>query len=325
MLATIKRIFQFRMALPTLCLFIGVFLFCTCAFDLFGIEETNKVAFKTLEKIGDLILISSVISFLIDSAKYMGIYKRALEEVIYDTKFLKKRNDIEDIWVRVSDVLFQSKFPQISTKLMMAIKNYYKPDDDLKLNYYNDYRITYTVAYDNENADFIRVESKASFILNVEDEKEFDFPMKFWTCVDESEQETVETIMSAITVNSKSVPELKEPLKSYDNGMVCYSFKVKLKGETEYRIEQIVRQKYNLNEDNYLAFRARWLVNDMRVQLFHPEDMQVLFVNRATADGFKTNIDKKDFKEYEHKGLILKHQGYILILNKRTKQEENIT
>ena len=125
MLATIKRIFQFRMALPTLCLFIGVFLFCACAFDLFGIEETNKVAFKTLEKIGDLILISSVISFLIDSAKYMGIYKRALEEVIYDTKFLKKRNDIEDIWVRVSDVLFQSKFPQISTKLMMAIKNYY--------------------------------------------------------------------------------------------------------------------------------------------------------------------------------------------------------
>lgn len=324
MSAFIKRIFQFRLALPSLLLLIGLFLFFTCALDWFNIATTQPTLFKILEKIGDLILISSIIAFLIDSAEYMGAFKREISEVIYDTKFLKKRSDIEDIWVRVSDVLFQSKFPQISTKLMMAIKNYYKPDDDLKLNYYNDYRITYTVAYDNEDADFIRVESKASFILNVEDEKEFDFPMKFWTCVDESEQETVETIMSAITVNGKTVPELKDPVKSYDNGMVCYSFKLKLKGETEYRIDEIVRQRYNLKEDNYLAFRARWLVNDMRVQIFHPEDMQVLFVNRATADGFKTNIDRLDFKEYEHKGLILKHQGYILILNKRQNPFNNL-
>lgn len=323
MSAFIKRIFQFRLALPSILLLIGLLLFCTCAFDWFGIEDTRKTLFKILEKIGDLILISSIIAFLIDSAEYMGAFKREIEAVIYDTKFLKKRNDIEDVWVDVSDVLFESKFPQISKKLMMAVKNYYTPDDDLKLNYYNDYRITYTVEYDEENPDYIRVESKTSFQLNVEDTKEFEFPTRYWTCVDESEQDTVETIMSAIAVNGKPGPELKDPQKSYDNGMVCYSFKIKLKGETEYLIEQTIHQKYNLKEDNYLGFLARWLVNDMRVQLFHPPDMQVLFVNRATADGFKTNIVRENFKEYEHKGLILKHQGYILILNKRENDSGN--
>ena len=54
----------------------------------------------------------------------------------------------------------------------------------------------------------------------------------------------------------------------------------------------------------------------MRIQLFHPADMKILFVNRATAKGFELNNNTDTFKEYEYKGLILKHQGYIIILNR---------
>ena len=324
MLTRIKQIFQLRLALPTILLLAGAFLFFACTFDWFDLEVPHKTLFKILEKLGDLILISSVISFLIDSAEYMGLFKRELETVIYDTKFLSKRNDIEEIWVGVSKVLFQSKFPQISTNLMMAVKNYYTPDDQLKLNYYDDYRITYTVSYDSENPDNICVVSNTSFMLNVEDCNEFEFPMKYWTCVEESSQSTVETIMKAISINNKKLEDLDEPVKSYDNGMICYNFKIKLKGETKYHIEQTINQTYSLNDDNYLAFRARWLVNDMRIQLFHPDDMQILFINRATANGFKTNHNKDTFKEYEYRGLILKHQGYIIILNKKSQKVNQI-
>ncbi len=268
-----------------------------------------------MEKSGDLILISSIISFLIDSAEYLGIFKRELEEVIYDTKFLKKRNDIEDVWINVSKVLFQSKFPQISTQLMMAVKNYYTPDEQLKLNYYNDYRNIYTIEYDEVNPDFIRVNNKTSYILSVEDEKEFVFPMRYWTCVQESDQNTVETVMSSITVNGKPIDNMDAPEKKFENGMICYHFNIKLKGSTEYHIQQETTQKYSIKEDNYLGFRARWLVNNMRVQIFHPANMKLLFVNRATANGFETNNSTDTFKEYEYRGLILKHQGYIIILN----------
>lgn len=153
MLTRIKHLFQFRLALPTILLITGLFLFLSCIFDWFDLEGSHKVWFKLMEKAGDLILISSIISFLIDSAEYLGIFKRELEDVLYDTKFLKKRNDIEDIWMKVSKVLFQSKFPNISTGLMCAVKNYYSPDENLKLNYYNDYRNIYTVKYDDENHD----------------------------------------------------------------------------------------------------------------------------------------------------------------------------
>lgn len=315
----IKQIFQLRLALPSLLLFIGVILFFAHSFDWFGISSTHKTTYKIIEKAGDLILISSVITFLIDSVEFLGVFKRELEEIIYDTKFLEKRNDIDKIWVKVSKVLFQAKFPQISEKLMMAVKNYYQPDEDLKLSYYKDYRNTYTIKYDEEKNDFIKVESKTSFQLNVEDSEEFDFPMRYWTCVKESEQGSVDTIMESVTVNGDKIKIIDKPQKSYENGMICFSFKIKLSGCTEYHVEQIIDKKYSLKQDNYLGFRARWLVDNIRVQIFHPEDMQILFVNRATAKDFKKNIDTITFKEYEYKGLILKHQGYIIILNKKTQ------
>lgn len=316
MLTRIKHLFQLRLALPTVLLIVGLFLFLSCIFDWFDIKTSHEVWFRLMEKAGDLILISSIISFLIDSAEYLGIFKRELEEVIYDTKFLKKRNDIEDIWMKVSKVLFQSKFPNISTGLMSAVKNYYSPDEKLKLNYYSDYRNTYTVSYDDDNPDVIHVESKTSYVLKVEDEKDFDFPMRYWTCVSDEKKKSVEAIMSSITVNEEKINDIGTPEITYDNNVVCYKFKLKLKGSTEYRVKQILNQKYNLKEDNFLGFRARWLVNDMRIQLFHPADMKILFVNRATAKGFEINNNTDTFKEYEYKGLILKHQGYVIILNR---------
>ena len=93
MLTRIRHLFQFRLALPTILLIVGLFLFLSCIFDWFDLECSHEVWFKLMEKAGDLILISSVISFLIDSAEYLGIFKRELEEVIYDTKFLKKRKE----------------------------------------------------------------------------------------------------------------------------------------------------------------------------------------------------------------------------------------
>ena len=140
--------------------------------------------------------------------------------------------------------------------------------------------------------------------------------MRYWTCVEENNQGSVETVMESISVNGDRLTNIKDPIKTYTDGMICFEFKIKLKGHREYRIQQVRRNKYNIKEDNYLGFRARWLVNDMRVQVFHPNDMKILFINRATANGFQSNCCTDTFKEYECKGLILKHQGYIIILNK---------
>lgn len=313
----IKQLFQIRLAFPTILLLVGLFLFFGCLFGWFGLED-NRSLFKVLEKAGDLILISSVITFLIDSAEYLGIFKKELSEVIYEPEFLAKRKDIEKVWIDVSKVLFNSKFPQISTDLMMAVKNYYTADQNIKLSYYDDYKITYYVDYVEGERSIISVKTVTRLTLKVEDTENFNFPMRFWTCVKESEQNTVDKEIKSLKVN-KEIRTIPEPSKRYneETGMLLITYDLALGGKTEYELEIVSIEKQNLKEDNYLGFRAKWLVKDMRVQIFHPKDMSVLFVNRATASGFEQNknSNREDFKEYEYKGLILKHQGYILILN----------
>lgn len=319
-MAFIKRLFQFRMAVPVILLVMGLPLLCVAAFDPWQLESSSPHWYKLLEKGSDIILVSSLISFLLDSAEYMGIFKRDLEEIIYDTRFLEKRNDIEDIWVRVSKVFTKLKFPQISTPLMQAVKNFYTSDDDLKLSYYSDYRNVYTITFDEQDEHFINVKSETSFTLKVEDSKEFNFPMRYWNCVAENNQGSVTVNSDHISVNGKPT-KVKDPVKSYQDGMICHTFNLELKGSTEYHITQENHQRYDLRQDNYLGFRARWLVNDMRIQIFHPGNLKLLFVNRATANGFKNNKETEEFSEYEYKGLILKNQGYIIILNKQPLQQ----
>ena len=307
-----KKKITIRAILLIVLAIIGIVLISTYFFDWL---DFDKNTLKFCSKLGEIILVSSIVSFLIDAARYIGIFKEELCDVIYDTKFLEKRKDIDKVWMEVSKVLFRLKFPQISTDLLMAVKNYYTPSDCPTLSYYNDYRIIYTIEYDEIESDFVRVNTKVSFNLNVENDGEFIFPVRFWTCVEQSKKDEVKTEIASITVNGSPMESSAER-SEYANGMVLNVFDLVLKGSTEYRIEHESNKKYNLKDDNYLGFKARWLVKDMRVQLFHPTDMKILLVERGTKEMFKLNYETNIYKEYEYKGLVLKKQGFIMILNK---------
>jgi len=238
--------------------------------------------------------------------------KRALEDIIYDSKFLKKRKDIDEIWVKVSKELFKSKFPQISNPLMQTVRKYYESDDGLKLSYYNDYVNTYTLALDKEDKNIIHVVQDVSFTLNVEDKEKFPFPMTMWTCASPENKDKATLLCENVTVNGKpATAEVSEP--KYEEGTLRYDYKLQLEGNTEYKIKQRITKKYNLKEDNFIGYKARWLVNGIRVKVFHPKELGILFVNRGVMGEFSKE-EREDFKEYEFKGLILKHQGYILTI-----------
>lgn len=307
-----KDIFRFKQSIPVILLIIGISFFIFFSFDPLGIEQSYNHWYKFLYGLSNVVVMSALVSFLVDSVEFMGVFKRALEDIIYDSKFLKKRKDIEDIWTKVSKELFKSKFPQISDSLMKAVKRYYEPGDGLKLTYYNDYVNTYTLKLDQNDKNILYIENEISFTLNVEDKDDFVFPMTSWTCVSKENQDQATLECNPVIVNGK--PEKAEVSKpTYENGMVRYDHKLKLGGATEYKIKQTINKKCNLKEDNYIGFKARWLVNNMRVQVFFPKELDILFVNRGVMGEYSSK-EKDCFREYEYKGLILKHQGYILTI-----------
>ena len=300
-------------------LIIGVLLQLSCAFNWFSLTIGSS-GYRLLEQAANIILVSSLVSFLLNSIRYIGFFQEELEKIIYGESFLAQRKDIERVWRNVSNAFFKAKFPEIQEPLMLALKDYGSPDNDdySKLSYYHNYRTIYHIDDDEEHPGMIAVKDESQFTLKVEDKGKFTFPLKFWTCTTDDNRDEIEQVLSLIQVNGKDVtPEEHEPTYDEDTRMMLYHYSIPLENETEYKIKYITNSKQRLTDDNYLAFRARWLVKDMRVQIRYPNNYNVLFVNRAVSGGFTLNNVDDSFQEYEHQGVILKHQGYVIILIKK--------
>ncbi len=316
----IKTIFKFKSSIPVVMLIIGAILYMVCL--LFPFYDNYPKIFALCSKLGDLFLISSLLSFLTSTAESLGVFRNALEEVIYDPKYLKNRKDLKQIWEKVSKVLFKSRFPQISHNLLDKINEDYLSEKEVS--YYSDYKNIYDIKFDKNDPGYIIVVNDITFTLNAVDDSEFLFPITNWICTNKEEIEKVSLDIKYIFVNDvKFDPHFVSRIFDEKKSQVCIKHDVKLMGSTKYAIRQQIEKKYSIYCDNYIAFQAKWLVNNITVQLFYPEEMKVLFVNRAASETFNLVKNKEGYLEYEYKGLILRRQGYIMILNPKKKSYEN--
>lgn len=310
MLDFIKKIFHFKSSLPILFLIVGGGLLIWCVF--FPFEASSPKWYQFWLKLGEILLVSSLLSFLTSTVEYLGVFRDALTDVIYDNKFLKNRKDLEEIWLKVSKALFKSKFPNINNALLGTIKKNYLPEDEVC--YYSDYRNISEIKYDSNDKAYIIVSNEISFTLKVVDASKITFPMNNWICTGEDNKDNVEFKFESVKVNGVLV-DVKSKGNFFENNQILFKNEIELKGHTEYKIEQVIHKKYLLKDDNYIGFKAKWLVNNMNVQLFYPKEMDVLFVDRGTSEKFNLVKKRDGYLEYEYKGLILRKQGYIMILN----------
>ena len=81
-------------------------------------------------------------------------------------------------------------------------------------------------------------------------------------------------------------------------------------------IKKISTPIYNINEDYYIGFRAKYIVNRLRVCLDYPDDIDVIFTCRGTQLDFEDVNNSKRRIEKKYKGIILPRQGYIFALQK---------
>lgn len=113
-----------------------------------------------------------------------------------------------------------------------------------------------------------------------------------------------------------AIPEIEEvgEYKEYED--VCHEQKVKLKGSIKYEIRYIREKTYNINEDYYIGFRAKYIVNKLRVCLDLPDDIDAIFTCRGTQSDFEDVKNSKRRIEKKYKSIILPRQGYIFALRK---------
>ncbi len=308
-----KRLFQFRLAAPIVFLTFGI-LFEIFGYVLCGSELSWSDVWVNL---GNLLLASVLFSFLTSCVEYIGVFRKNLSEIVYSTDYLVKRKDIEEIWERVSMIMFRSVFPNLHHRLFDTIKNTYFPQDGVA--YYENARCVYDIQYADEGRENVVIRQEIEFEIIAIDENEF--PFTIWNSARARNDGDFQIRVASCKIDGKDMTSscVVTRLES-DSGKQDNQITVKLKSRKRYNFQQVIEKRYNIKYDNTIGYKAKWLVNNMRVQVFHPEDLRIEFIDRGTTANFRELKRTENFLEYEFKGLILRRQGYLLILNKNENQ-----
>lgn len=297
---------HFRSASAWVILIVGVLLYYI---GYFHIEQTS-VWKEVLIKIADVLVIGVILGYLSNAAQFLGIFKQDLQDIIYGKDFIKQRKDITPLWETVSKQLFQNKFPTIHKDFLKVIIGYFPKNE---VSFYNEYESHITIEWVNQEEGLIHVTDSVSFELIADTESEFEYPFKTWTKV--INKENYENKITEITVNGV-IPKIENVGEYKEKDDICHEQKIKLKGSTKYEIKYVREKTYNINEDYYIGFRAKYIVNKLRVCLDYPENIDAIFTCRGTQLDFEDVKNPKRQIEKKYKNIILPRQGYIFALRK---------
>ena len=295
------------------CLILGIFLYIS------GYAWIDKASIwnSIVIKIADVLVIGVVLGFITNAAQFIGIFKQDLQDIIYGKEFIKQRKDIYPLWENISKELFKNKFPIIHKELLKAINDYLPKDE---VSYYSDYEAHTTIEWINRDLGIIKLTDIISFDLISDTDKEIHYPIKTWTISNSTEQNYKNEITS-ITVNGLCADNQVNKKREFrDDDSICLEQELVLCGSTKYTIKYTRVKEYNIREDYYIGFRAKYIVKDLRVSLDIPDDLEATFVCRGTQKDFE-NINKtKKRIEKRYRGIVLPRQGYIFVLEEKKKE-----
>lgn len=293
-------------------LIVGVILY---AAGFFWIDE-ESVWSRISIKIADVLVIGVVLGFVTNAAQFIGIFKQDLQDIIYGKEFVKQRKDIYPLWENLSKELFKNKFPTLHKELLKTV-NGYLPQDEVS--YYSDYEVHTSIEWIDKEKGIIKLTDRVAFDLIAETTDKIPYPIKTWTTI-KNKQEYKNQITQIFVNNIKLKPdELKFISEKKDiEGSLCQEHQLMLHGSTKYEIKYTREKTYNIDDDYYVGFRAKYIVNKLRVCLDLPDEIDAIFTCRGTQKDFEDVNNNNNRIEKRYRGIVLPRQGYIFALKRKS-------
>lgn len=273
-----------------------------------------------LRTAGAAILGGGVFSALVQSQRFTEVYQKVFEEALWKPDFLKRRGDIREVWNNVSRVLYQEKFPDLSSEIEEIITTEYFPTNHKF--YVENYSLTITLIPRNahyfEHVEYLNVTLKPA-------KDEFDLSYKFCSIINQPpflegfEDETDLIVEELILDGENVVIDDKVFAKTKRENQHVFDFNLPLTPGVEHNI--IIKRKKVLertsNKDK--RFFANYFQKDVNVTIIAPVTIGVELYAMGTVKNFiksseQINGDLKILKYY-YNGLILPKQGFFILIN----------
>lgn len=269
-------------------------------------EGTSPTVTKILETIAQVLVVGGVAGTLVNTAQNMGVFQEELKDILYGKDFLRKREDVPEIWEEMTKVMYQSRFENIPPSLIKTIRKLYLPENP---------------TYVQNRISSVHVEwvDKSRKIVSVIANDAFEY-------IPGTSQEAVYKSSMAIDIHGLSKEDYSYEVsykvdgEEYDSKRIeeqvgeeiCWRNIIKLRGKDSYFIVRTTKQKFSLENDHVYAMNATISINGFMLDFTYPKDLHAIFSNMGTTDDFEIVEHQDGHIVARSKGLILNKQGYLI-------------
>lgn len=263
---------------------------------------------------GMAILSGGVLASILKSKQFTDIFSAEIESIIYSDKFLKKKNDINHIWEKVTQELCQQKFQSINDDLFKGVKDFYLPIEHQY--YYKDYKVSISISMDENDKDYIVIKENVETKIVSDSIEQIDFKFSNTILAEKSDFTKTYHKINYIKINGESEKFDIDKLQKREDGFkLMTKYETKLSGFNEYKIEREEVKKINYKLNPNRIHNAIWLYNNLSIEVDFPDDLFITFqkmgVNKEWDKKFIKNNYYTKLKS-EYKGIVFPNQGFLL-------------
>jgi hypothetical protein len=253
-----------------------------------------------LKWLNNLAFFKKQFSELIKSDDFSNVLSEKMKELALSDDYLLQRNDLEEIWTRVTLCKYQQKFPELAPEIQKKIENDLFLEKSLSY-YYKNFRLQINLSLEG---DIIKTTEISSFtvISHTTDKIEINFGMSS-PVVDGGEIYT-KLIHEECKCDGKVLDLKTENGEDEDGNLDLKNtlFKAYLEGKKKYIIERQIEMTQNIKDDRVFSFSSSRIIEDLSINLkldkkldhfFSPVGKNVFYIdNQLRGEQSKSYINR---------------------------------
>ena len=227
----------------------------------------------TLKWINNLAFFKRQFTDVIKSKEFEDVLSNKMKDLALSDSYLLQRNDLEEIWQRVTLCKYRKEFPELYNKLQNKLENVLFKKNNISY-YYKNFQITYYVELvDNQ---YVSTTERTSFtiIRPSKDDFDFDFTTGF-NHEDPNNSATAKFFSKSANEIVFSEGDIKKEVMS--DKLTAVTCKKRMGGHLEYHIESEIVHKQNIDDDRIFKYGSARIIDDLTINIEHHDNINIIF------------------------------------------------
>ncbi len=282
---------------------------------IFYTTKEKSILIEIIGTVGKSILGSGIFLVFLKSIQFLGVFRDEIRKIIYSDEILNRRNDIHEIWKKVTRAVYQSAFPSISSKIEDLIQDKILPR---KLNYYHkDLHVVYEINKIDE-FHFEIVESQNFIIISDGKEIPFEFKNHYikTTHQDDKSNLTIELLINNENFDSKIIKS--EQISFADDQIgFCFECNFLLKDSSEYHVKKIVKSIHSNRLNGYWNFGIGRITDSFTIDIRNVGEYELDLIPYGNNTSLQKIFVSSTLNVNKHYDILTPGDGFILLIKPR--------